>query len=229
MKSTKSPEVMVGLLDEGRVHLHLPGVHALRLGRQAVPRRNVGIVFGQHRVSRHDSLGHLPLEHDAAILVPSSVEAARVLLDPLGFHMVRRVPGAQRVVHEERLVGRVDVGVLHELDGVVGEIDVEVVALLRRGGCGNRMVVVHEVGEPVIGRSRQEAVEPLEARPSGHRLNGPAVVDSVGAVRCHLPYCERVVAVLEKHLGRKPCSKPMKLLCAGKPSDVPVIADNPSE
>ena len=55
-------------------------------------------------------------------------KAPGVALDPLGLDLVRRVAGAGGEPEEERLVGRVGVGVLDEVDGAVGEVGVEVVA-----------------------------------------------------------------------------------------------------
>ena len=66
--------------------------------------------------------------------VPSAGEVAAVALDPLGGGVVRGVtrPGAE--VQEEGLVGVDGAQVTQELDGVIGEIRAQVVALLERSG-----------------------------------------------------------------------------------------------
>ena len=45
--------------------------------------------------------------------------------------MVWRVAGARGVVEKEGLVRCIDVGVLNELDGLVGQVDAQVIAFLR--------------------------------------------------------------------------------------------------
>jgi hypothetical protein len=61
------------------------------------------------------------------------------------------VAGAGRVIEEERLVGRHRLGVLDELQRLVGQILGEVVAVLRRAWLVDRVVVVDQVRVPLVG------------------------------------------------------------------------------
>ena len=79
--------------------------------------------------------------------------------------------GAGREVEEERLVGRDLLDVGDELDGLVGQIARQVVALLRRLRRLDLMVVVDEVGIVLVRVAAEEAVVALEAAPER-----PAVV-----------------------------------------------------
>ena len=71
--------------------------------------------------------------------------------------------GAGAVVHEERLAGDDHLGVLDELDRLVGEVGREVVAVLGQRGLLDRVVVVDEVGIPLVRLAAEEAVVALEA------------------------------------------------------------------
>jgi hypothetical protein len=73
------------------------------------------------------------------------------------------VGGAGTVVEEERLLGRDRLRVLHELDGLVRDVFREVVPLLRGLGRCHWMVVMDEVGIPLVRLAPEESVVPLEA------------------------------------------------------------------
>ena len=151
----------------------------------------------------HDAGGHLPVEHLGAVGVPSLVEAPAVGLHPLGLDVVGRVARTGGVVQEERLVGRGHVRVLDHLDGVVGEVGVEVVALLGRGRGCDRRVVLHEVGEPLARVAPHEPVVPLEApteRPGAVRAGARRL-----GRRAEVPLAdgERVVARVAQDGGQE--------------------------
>ena len=95
------------------------------------------------------------------------VEASLELFDPLLWRVVWGVAGAGRVVEEERLLRRDRLGVLDELERLVGDVVGEVVALLGRPGLVHEVIVVDEVREPLVGLGPQEAVPPLEPSATG--------------------------------------------------------------
>ncbi len=76
---------------------------------------------------------------------------------------MRGMAGPGGVVHEEGLVRRVDMRILDELDGFIGQVDAQVVALFWRTGRFHGVVIVGQLGEPLVGFAAQEAVEALEA------------------------------------------------------------------
>ena len=118
--------------------------------------------------------------------------------------MMRSVPCPRPVIQEERLLGRVDMCVHHELDRVVGQILAEVVAVLRRTRLRDRSVVLGQVGIPLIRLAAEEAVVPLEPpaqRPAMERTSRRVVLRR-GQVP--LTDAERVVAVLQQHLRQHP-------------------------
>ena len=72
----------------------------------------------------------LPNEGELALAVPAVGEPALVPVDPLGGHVMGGVGHAGGEVHEERLVGHQRLLRPHPVDGVVGQVLGEVVALL---------------------------------------------------------------------------------------------------
>ena len=102
-------------------------------------------------------------EDELAVGLVAHVELALVLVGPLLRHVVRSVGGAEGVVEEERLVRRDDLRVLDERQRLVGDVDREVVALLRQLRLLDGVVVVGEVGIPLVRLGAEEAVEALEA------------------------------------------------------------------
>ena len=158
------------------------------------------------------------------------VEAPAVGLDPLRLDVVGRVARAGGVVEEERLVGRGHVRVRDHLDGVVGQVGVEVVALLGRGRGRDRRVVLHEVGEPLARVAAHEAVVPLEApaeRPGAVR---PGLDRLAGRAEVPLADGERVVArVARGWRAGTPGRAPAIAWYPGKPIDSSTSAPTPTE
>ena len=197
-------EVVVGVRDEAGVDLHHPGVEAPLVVGQRVPLGHVGIARRELGVRRQQAELLLAREHRLAVGVPARVELALVAVGPLLRHVVRSVRRAGRVVHEERLLGRVDVRVEDQLDRVVGQVLAEVVALLRRPRLRDRRVVLGQVGIPLVRLAAEEAVEALEPaaeRPAVERARRGVVLRRR---QVPLAEAERVVAVLEQHLGQHP-------------------------
>ena len=123
--------------------------------------------------ARDDAQFLLPLEGDLALLVPAVGELALVLVDPLLRHVMRRVRGARREVHEERLVGQQRLLLARPVDRLVGQILGQVVALGRRLRRLDRRRALIQRRVPLVVLAADEAVEVLEAaaagRPRGER------------------------------------------------------------
>ena len=198
-----APDVVVGLLEERGVHLHLPRVEPPRVRGQRVPRLDPLRPRRELRARRHDAHRELPREHLLAPAVPAMVELAAIALDPLRLDVMRRVPGAQAVVHEERLVRRDRAQVGQVLDRAVGEVRVEVVALLRPPRRVDVVVVVHQCGHPLVRLAADESVEPLEParqRPARLRRAGRVLA---GEREVPLADAQRRVALRQQHLGQE--------------------------
>jgi hypothetical protein len=129
----------------------------------------------------------LALEHELAVLLVAHVELPLVGLDPLARGVVRRVRRARAEVHEERLLGRDHPRVLDELDRLVGEVGREVIPLLRRRRLVNWVVVINEVGIPLVGLAPEEPVGTLEAATHGQLRLVDAMFISSDATGCHFP------------------------------------------
>ena len=126
------------------------------LGRaDRVDRRQLG-------VGRDDAQLLLPGQRLLADRLVAHVELALELVGPFLRDVVRRMGGAGRVVQEERLVRRDRLGVLDELQRLVGEVLGQVVALLRRLRLVDRVIVVDQVRVPLVGLGAQEPVPALE-------------------------------------------------------------------
>jgi hypothetical protein len=70
---------------------------------------------------------------------------------------------ARAVIEKERLVGRHSLGVADELQRSVGEVGGEVIARRWQRRLLDGVVVVHQVGIPLVGLAAQESIEPFEA------------------------------------------------------------------
>ena len=99
--------------------------------------------------------------------VPALVEPAAVALDPLGRGVVGRVAGPGAEVEEEPAV-HVDGPQVGQLgDGLVGQVGAQVVALLDRPRRLDRVVVVVEGGDELVGLAAVEPVPAVEAPGQG--------------------------------------------------------------
>ena len=142
-----------------------------------------------------------PGEDALAILVPAVVELALVLVGPLLHDVVRAVRRARRPVHEERLVRGEGLLFAQPLDGVLGDVLGEVIALAVQLVRVHRRRVAHQVRLVLRRFAGEEAVEVLEPvagrpvveRPLGGGLLGRRVVP--------LAPGPGVVAVVLEHLG----------------------------
>ena len=207
----------IGVGQEAGEHLGHPGEEALLLVGQSVPgphgvlqrpRFPVGALDIQIRIDlRQFGVGRYHAElllvgqHDLAVALVAHVEAAGVFVGPLLEHMVRGVTGAGAEVGEPRLVRRDHLGVLDELDRLVGEVLRQVIALFRGGGRLDGVVVVDQFRIPLVGLAAEESVEPLEAprqRPMPFG-GGQAGLLQWG----HVPLAEAVgvVSALGEHFG----------------------------
>jgi len=111
------------------------------------------------------------------------------------------VCGARAVVEEERLVRRDSVRVLDELDRLVGEVDRQVVAVLGQRRLGRRVVVVDQVGIPLVGLAAEEPVVALEAAAERPLPLRRGEVHLVLGAQVPLPDHVGVPATLAQHLG----------------------------
>ena len=204
-------DVVVGVGEEAGVDLGHPREEPLLFVGERVPRLRVvelreGLALrapaGRRRADRVDrrQLGvgrdeaHLLLAGQRLLAqrLVAHVEAPLELVDPLPRRVVRRVAGARRVVEEERLLGRDRLGVPDELERLVGDVLGEVVALLRRLRLVDRVVVVDELGVPLVGLGAEEAVPALEAaaaRPVAPRRRQVHLVASGRGATCRPCRC----------------------------------------
>ena len=169
-----------------------------RLGRaQGVERRQLGVRRDEaHRLlARQRLLAH-------RLVAP--VEAALEPVAPLLGHVVRRVGSARRVVQEERLVGRDRLGVLDELERLVRQVLGQVVALLRGPRRIDRMVVIDQVGKPLVGLGAQEPIPALEATAAGPVATGRREVHLDGRAEVPLAHHVGVPAELAQDLRQHP-------------------------
>ena len=190
------------------IDLHLAREDRPHLLRHLVPGRNLVGPLGQLGIGRDDAELLLAREDLLAQLVPALIELALVLVDPLLRHVVRRVAGARREVHEERLVGHQRLLLAHPLDRLVRHVLGEVIALL--GGLlrldGRRAFVDRRV--PLVGLAADEAVEVFEpaaaGRPLVERAHRARLPDRHLVALAELR--RRVAVELERHRRAAPCS-----------------------
>ena len=178
----QAPDVEVGVGDEARIDLGHAREQALLVVVEGVPGPNrvehrerlpvrAGAGLGRpDRVQRRELgvLGDDPEldligERCLADRLVAHVELALELVDPLLRRVVRRMAGTGGEVEEERLVRCDRLGVTDELERLVGEILGEVVALVRRLRLVDHVVVVDQVGIPLVRLGAEEPVPALEA------------------------------------------------------------------
>ncbi len=204
-------DVVVRVFEVAGEHLHEAGEQPPLVVRQLAPILYVRIVPRQPGVRGDDPELLLANEHLVAIGVPALVEMALVPVGPFLRDVVGRVRGARAEVHEERLVRRGLLAVGDHRLGLFHEVRREVIALFRRGRRFDLMIVVDEIGVPLVRFPPKETVEALEAAPQR-----PAVIGAGGRLgfgRGQVPFAEgigvvalllqdlRQHAVLERHIA----------------------------
>jgi hypothetical protein len=193
----QASHLVVRLLEESGVDLHLLGQDRLELGRHVVPRRDLGVAFGEFGVLRDDAQLLLLGQNPLAQHIPAVVELALVLVRPLLGHVVRGVSGARGEVHEERFVGSECLLLTHPRDGAIGKVLVQRVALFRRLLRLNRPGALEQARVVLVGLAADEAVEVLEARAGGPLTER--------ADRGHLPHGHLVaLAELARRIAVEP-------------------------
>ena len=213
------PDLVVGVREEASKDLGHAAEQLLLLVREGVPwsdhvERRPGLALdalflrirvqrGQLGALREDPELLLSFENKLAIGLVAHVELALVLLDPLLRRVMRSVAGAWAEVHEERLVGRDRLGVLDELDRLVGEVRGQVVSVLGHGRLVDRVVVVDQVGIPLVGLAAEEAVVALEPAPDRPVALRGGHVHLVGGDEVPLAEHVRVPPTLAEDLGER--------------------------
>ncbi len=222
-EAEQASDLVVGVREEPGVDLRHSREELLLVIRERVPRPRVVewrerlAVRPGARLARPDRVDRRQLgvlRDEAELLLPGEgllahrlvahVEAALVLVGPLARNVMRCMAGAGRVVEEERLLGRDRLRVHDELDRLVGEVDRQVVALLRRFRLVDEMVVVDEVGIPLARLGSEEAVPALEA--SAARPVAPCRGEVHLVVGAQVPFADhvRVPAGLAEDLRQHP-------------------------
>jgi hypothetical protein len=165
-------DLNVGVLRETGPHLGHPAEQPLLVVVQLTPRTHV--VGGVGRVLRHrvqrgqlgarwqrSPLDH-PREHPLPVRLIPVVELALVLVDVLLRRMVRSVVGARTKPHEPRFRRRHRMLIAQHPQGLVGQVLGQVIAILGRVRRPDEVVVLDQVGVPLVGLAAEEPVEPVE-------------------------------------------------------------------
>ena len=107
--------------------------------------------------------------------------------------------------------------ILDELDGFVGKISAQVVAVLRLCRLFDPVVVVDQLRIPLVGLASHEPVIPLEASAEGPAVIGSGCGQVFGWCKVPLPDAEGIVALLQQHLGEHPLVEGQDAVVAGVP------------
>ena len=189
----EAADVVVGVAQEAREDLHLPGVEPALIRRQCAPVGHVGIMARELAVRRHDPEFLLACEGAFPVGVPAVVELSGVLVGPFLGDVMGGMGGPRAEVEVEGLVGVDLLGVGDELHRLVRQVRGEVVPLLGCRRWFDLVVVVDQVGVPLAGVAAEEAVEALEAA-----TERPAVVGPGGRLltgRNQVPFADHVGVV----------------------------------
>ena len=157
-------DLVIGVREEAREHLHHPRVEALLVGRERIPFRDPRRPRRELGAGGNGSGGDLPREQLRAPRVPARVELAGVRRDPLVGDLMRRVHRARREPGEERLARRRLLLVLQHPDRLIGEVLGEVIAVGRFPRRLDRVVVDLQFRRPLVRVAAEEAVEAFETQ-----------------------------------------------------------------
>ncbi len=195
-------DLLVRVGQIGREALHEPFPEGLLLVIEVLPGGHPGWSWRQAGALRDDPDTELPGVGLLAPPIPSLGETAPVAIDPLRGRVMRGVAGARTEVEEIGLVGIDRPQISEEFDGPVGQIGAQVVAVVRRAGWPDRVIVVIERGHELVGLPTVEPVPPVEPAAQGP---GGARTGHVGLVfRAEVPLADRVggIAVSLQDLGQ---------------------------
>ena len=81
--------------------------------------------------------------------------------------MVRGMVSARAVIQKERFFRGDLLGIPNELDSLVRQVLGEVITVLGAGGLVHLVIIIDQIGIPLVGLAAQEAVETLETAPQG--------------------------------------------------------------
>ncbi len=199
-----APDLVVGVLEERGEALHEAGGDGLVPGLEVAPRRHPRRTFRERGARGDDAELELTRVDPVAQRVPAVVEPAAVPRDPVLRRVVRRVAGTGAEVEEERLRA-VDVAEVTEvLDGAVGEVLTEVVALLHRLRRLDGVVVAVQRRHVLVGLAAVEPVPPVEPAPEGPTAAVRGHVRLVVGREVPLPHRQRGVALRPQDLREEP-------------------------
>ena len=168
---------------------------------------------------RDDAQLELAGEGAVAPLVPPRVEGSPVPVDPLARGLMGRVAGTGAQVEEEGAFGVDGPQVAHELDGPVGQVGAQVVALLDAARWPHGVVVVVEGGDELVGLAAVEAVPAVEPAGQGPGGAGGGHVGLVLGAQVPLAHGVGGVALLAQDLREE-------AVLPGRPA--PVARDSPT-
>ncbi len=189
----QASHLVIGLRQKAGVDFHLMGQQfLLRLGER-IPG---GDLFGPRRQLRIGGYcADLPFAGKGLLaqLVPTLIEEALLLGDPLLRHVMWGVRGAGGQVKEERLLRGYGIMLLDPVDRVVHQVRRQVVDSLVPGGRFHGCRVAIQCGLPLADRRAQKTVEVFEAQSGGPVIERPGRVHF--PYRCVVPLAERRGAV----------------------------------
>lgn len=155
---------MVGEGQVAGVVLHEPGEQPPLIRAQVIPGRHPVRARRVDRAGRDHAQLQLPLVSLLPDHIPARVELAAEPVPPLGRHLMRGMAGPRREVRQHRLV-RVDrLGVPQPLNGPVGHVRHEVVALIRAPVRLHRPGVLEQHRIVLVGLPGVEPVEVIEPK-----------------------------------------------------------------
>ena len=156
-------DLRVGVIEEGGERFLQRDGEALRVLRHVVPGIDARIAGSQLGPVGDDAELLLTRVDLLAHLVPAGVESSAVLVEIGLRRLMRRMGRARREVEEKRLPGINRLVIAQEANRVVGQVLGQVIAILRRLGRRDEMIVVGQLGVELIGLAAEEAVVAVEA------------------------------------------------------------------
>ena len=173
--------MVIGVFQEARIHLHLPAQRGLEGFGHLIPGRYILGTRRKLAIRRDDPELLLPGKRFLPLFVPALIELALVFVSPFFRNVVGRMRGPRCEVDEERLVGRKYFLLRNPFDRLVGHVRHEVVALLWRLLVLNRRGPFVEGRIPLVRLTAEESVEVLETtapcRPGVKGADGAGLPD----------------------------------------------------
>ena len=194
-------DFVVGVGKIGGIDLCLSCEELFLVGWERVPGRKTGRTSGQLCCCWNNAQLLLTGEGFFAQLIPSLIELALVLGNPVCWNMMRSMNGASGKVEKEGLLRRYSVVLMQPVNRVIGQILRQDVTLFRLTRRDHRARAAIELWVPLAVFAAHESVEIIEAKSGRPVIEGPTWPNFPNRCVVPLAKCRSAVAISAQDLS----------------------------